>query len=107
MGHIMKGRTVNMAIKKALHDIIPVPTLMYLYASETWTWNEGQRSRIQAVKMSYLRGACGLNRMEGERNGSVDGKFDTVISLVSDYTLSDFGIIREFSAPDACSQYTG
>ncbi len=38
----MKGRTVNMEIKKALRDSVTVPTL--IYASETRTWNEGQRS---------------------------------------------------------------
>ncbi len=37
---MMKGRTVNTEIKKALHDSIIVPTLTY--AGETWTWNEGQ-----------------------------------------------------------------
>ncbi len=33
------------------------------------------RARIQAVEMSYRRGACGLNRMDGESNESVYGKF--------------------------------
>ncbi len=70
---MMKGRTVNMEIKKALHDSITVPTLMYV--SETWTCDEAQRIRIQAVGMSYLRGACGLNRMDNESNESVYGMF--------------------------------
>ncbi len=70
LGCLMKDRTLNMEIKKALCDGIIVPTLTY--ASETWTWNEGQGSRIQAVEMSYLRGACGLNRMDGK---SVNEKF--------------------------------
>ncbi len=35
----------------------------------------GQRCRIQAVVMSYLRGACGLYRMDGESNQIVYGKF--------------------------------
>ncbi len=73
MGHEMKGRTVNMEIKKALHDSIIVPTLTC--ARQPRTWNEGQRSRIQAVKMSYLRGGCCLNSMDGERNETVYGKF--------------------------------
>ncbi len=64
MGCMTKGRTANMEIKKALHDNIIVPTLMY--ANETWTWNEGQRSRIQAVETSYLTSACGLNRIDSE-----------------------------------------
>ncbi len=44
MGCMMKGRTVNMEIKKAICDSITVPTLDVL--SETWTRNKGQRSRI-------------------------------------------------------------
>ncbi len=70
---MMKVRTVNMEIKKALHHSIRVPTLRH--ASETRAWNEGQRCRIQAVEMSYLRGTCGLNRMDGESSESVYGKF--------------------------------
>ncbi len=62
-----------MEIKKALCDSLTVPTLMY--ESETWTWNEDQRCMMQAVQMSYLRGACGLNRMDDESNESVCGKF--------------------------------
>ena len=30
-----------------------------------------KRSRIQAVKMSYLRGACGIIRLDGESNEEV------------------------------------
>ncbi len=43
MGCVIKGRTVNFEIKKALRDSIIVPTLTYV--SETLTWNEGQRAR--------------------------------------------------------------
>ncbi len=50
-----------------------MPTLTY--ASETRTWNEGQRSRFQAVEMCYLRSACDLKRMDGESNQSLYGKF--------------------------------
>ncbi len=74
---MMKGRTVNMEIKKALHESIIVPTPTY--ACETWSWNRGQRSRIQAVEISFLRGACGLNRMGGENNESVYGKFGSTL----------------------------
>ncbi len=44
--------------------------------------HESQRSRIQAVEMSYLRGACGLNMMDDKNNEGVYGKF--VMSLESD-----------------------
>ncbi len=52
---------------------IIVPTLTY--ASETWAWNESQRSRMQAVEMSYLRSACGVSRMDGMSNESVYKRF--------------------------------
>ncbi len=41
-------------VKKALRDGIIVLT------SETWMLNKCQRSKIQAVEMSYLRGGCGV-----------------------------------------------
>ncbi len=64
-----KSYTRYKTVTIMLHDTIIV------YASETQTWNEGQKSRIQADEMSYQRGACGLNRMDGESNKSVCGKF--------------------------------
>ncbi len=64
LGRIMKGRSVSMKVKRDLRNTVIAPTLTY--ASETWAWNESQRSRVQAVEMSYLRSACGVNRMVGE-----------------------------------------
>ncbi len=43
--------------------------------SETRTWNVSQISRIQELEKRYLRGACGVNRMDDENNESVYGKF--------------------------------
>ncbi len=43
-------RTVSKEVKKALRDGIIVLT------SETWMLNKCQRSMIQAVEISYLRG---------------------------------------------------
>ncbi len=62
LGQGMRERTVSREVKKALRDSIIVPTVAY--ASETWVWNQSQRSKIQAVGMSYLRGGCGVNRMD-------------------------------------------
>ncbi len=59
---IMNARSVNMEVKRDLRNTIIVRTITY--ASETWAWNESQRSRVQALKMSYLRSACGVSRME-------------------------------------------
>ncbi len=69
----MRERTVSREVKKALRDSIVVPTVAY--ASEIWVWNQSQRSKIQAVEMSYLRGGCGVNRMDGESNENVHRKF--------------------------------
>ncbi len=108
MGHMMKGRTVNMEIKKALSDSITVPTLTYV--SETWMWSEGQRCRIQAAEMSCLRGACGLNRMDGESNESVYGRFGMsvksegmncgVVEVVKHSTLRWFGYLERMGGDE-------
>ncbi len=66
LGRIMKGRSVSMEVKRDLRNTVIVPTLTY--ASETWFWNESQRSRVQAVEMSYLRSACGVSRWDRESN---------------------------------------
>ncbi len=73
MGHILKGRSVSMEVKRHLRNTVLVPTLTY--ASKTWACNESQRSRVQAVEMSYLRSACGVSRMEGVSNERVYKRF--------------------------------
>ncbi len=73
MGRIMKGRSVSMEVKRDSRNIVIVPTLTY--ATETWAWNESQRSRVPAVEMSYLRSACGVSRKDGMRNESVYERF--------------------------------
>ncbi len=62
----MRERTESREVKKALRDSIIVPTVAY--ACETWVWNHSQRLKIQAVEINYLRGGCGVNRMDGESN---------------------------------------
>ena len=47
--HKLKERTVCTEMKKGLRVGIIV-----INASETWVWNESQRSRKQAIEMSYL-----------------------------------------------------
>ncbi len=63
----MNGRSVSMKVKRDLRNKIIRPTLTY--ASETWAWKERQRSRVQAVEMSYLRSACGVSRIDGANGG--------------------------------------
>ncbi len=98
MGQIMNGRSVSMEVKRDLRNTIIVPTLTY--ASETWAWNESQKTRVQAVKMSYLRSACGVSRMDGMSNESVyehfgmchrgEGKKCGVVEKVKQQTLKWF-----------------
>ncbi len=66
---VMKGRNVSMDVKRSLRNSILLPTLTY--GSENWTWNGAQQSRVSAVKMSYLRGACGVSRWDGLNNECV------------------------------------
>ena len=68
----MSSRNLSMKVKRSLRDNIPLLTLTY--GSETWTWNRAQQSRVCAMERSYLKGACGMTRWEGEKNESVCGK---------------------------------
>ncbi len=70
----MKGRDVSMAVKMGIRNSVILPTLSYS-TSETWTWNAAQQSRIRAVEMSYVRGACGVSRLDSESNGDTYGRF--------------------------------
>ncbi len=55
LGRIMKGRSVSMEVKRDLRNTVIVPTLTY--ASETWVWNESQRSKSvgRSVSMEVKR----------------------------------------------------
>ncbi len=48
LGRIMNGRSVSMEVKRDLRNTVIVPT--FTHASETWAWNESQKSRVQAVE---------------------------------------------------------
>ncbi len=69
LGSIMNGRSASMEVKRDLRNTVTVPTLTY--TSKAWAWNESQRSRVQAVEMSYLRSACGVSRMDEMSSESV------------------------------------
>ncbi len=102
MGRIMNGRSVSMEVKRDLRNTVTVPALTY--ASKTWAWNESQRSRVQAMEMSYLRSACGVSRMDGMSNESVykhfgmchvgEGKKCGVVKGVKRQMLKWFGNIK-------------
>ncbi len=63
---VMKERTVSMAIKRGIRNSVIFPTLSYSYASETWIWTAAHQSRIRAVDMSYMWGACSVSRWDRE-----------------------------------------
>ncbi len=69
LGCIINSRSVSMEVKRDLRNTVIVPTLTYV--SETWAWNESQRSRVQTGEISYLRSACGVSRKDGMSNESV------------------------------------
>ncbi len=62
----MRERTVSKEVKKMLRDSIIFLTVTY--ASEIWLWNKCRGLRFKQLKLSYLRGGCGVNRMDGESN---------------------------------------
>ncbi len=66
---VMKGKSVSVDVKRGLRNSILLPTVTY--GSENWTWTGAQQSRVCAVEMNYLRGACGVSRWDGLSNRSV------------------------------------
>ncbi len=66
---VIKGRNVSMDVMRGLRNSILLPTPAY--GLENGTWNGAQQSRVRAVEMSYLRGACGMSRWDGLNNESV------------------------------------
>ncbi len=65
----MKRKNLSMEVKRALSSSIFLITLIYGF--ETWMWNRAQQSRVHAMEMSYLRGAHGVTRWDGESNESM------------------------------------
>ncbi len=60
LSRVMKGNNVSMEVKKGLRNSILLLTLTY--GSEMLTWNRALQSRVHAVEISCLRGACGVTR---------------------------------------------
>ncbi len=69
LARVKKGRSVSMEVKRRQRNSILLPTLMY--GSEMLMWNRAQQSRVRAVEMNYLRGACGVTKRDGKSNESV------------------------------------
>ncbi len=105
LGHIMKETSVSMGAEEGLCDGIIIPTITY--ASETIILKANGIFRNQAVKTSYLRGACDVRRMNGESNLRVSNRFGMsskcngmecwVVEWVKRRTLTWFGHIERMT----------
>ena len=93
-------------VKKGLRDSILLPTLTY--GSELWTWGQQERSKIQAVEMSYLRSALGVTRWDEVGNEEVYRRFGMsergvgmecgVVEWVKRGTLRWYGHVQRMEA---------
>ena len=55
--------------KERVKEQYTLPTLTC--GSKTWTWHRAQQLRVCAVKISYLRGVCGVTKWEDGSNESM------------------------------------
>ncbi len=105
---VMKGIKVSMVVKTGIRNSVILPTLSY--ASEIWTWNAAQQSRIRAVEMSYMRGACGVSRWDRESNEDMYRRFGMsetavgmdcgVVEWVKRSTLRWYGHVKRMNECD-------
>ncbi len=68
----MKEKNVSMEVKRTLETVLSSQSC---HMPQTWTWNAAQESRLQAVEMSYMWGACGVSRGDGRSNEDTHGRF--------------------------------
>ncbi len=98
-----------MGMKRGLRNSILLSALTY--RSEHWTWSKAQQSKVRAVEMSYLRGACGVNRRDGVSNEScgMTGRGSRVgcgvVEWVKRSTLRWFGHIERMENEEFVKVY--
>lgn len=59
-----KKAVIIEVVQEALQNSTVVSILTY--ARESWTFNESHRCRIRAVEMIYMRGRCGVNKVNSD-----------------------------------------
>lgn len=69
LAKVMNWRNVSTLVKRGPGLNILQPTLTY--ASKVWRWNRAQQSRVCLIKISYLRGTCGVSRWASKHNESI------------------------------------
>ncbi|GBP32165.1 hypothetical protein EVAR_80933_1 [Eumeta japonica] len=89
---IVNRKSVFKQARLAIHNGVPIPTLMY--GSESWVWQKKNESRINAVEMRSLRSICGVSRKDRCRNSDVRercGLKENVVTRVEGGMLRWFG----------------
>ncbi|MCP3679428.1 MAG: hypothetical protein GY782_03855 [Gammaproteobacteria bacterium] len=96
---MLRNREGSREFKRLLHDSVVGPVLTY--GSEAWSMQEENKSRIRAVEMSYLRGACGVtlwNRLTNEEVKQRCGVETDVIEKMRRNTLRWFGHVERMES---------
>ena len=97
-GAMVRGGGVARKAKANIFKSLMVPALTY--ASETWAWQAGDMSRIQACEMRYLRAMCGVTRRDRIRNENVrmrSGMEESVAVKVGRGRLRWYGHLERMS----------
>ncbi|KAJ4451178.1 hypothetical protein ANN_02620 [Periplaneta americana] len=87
--HSSRIRTLRNKTRKdtqiKLYKVMAIPT--GLYASETWTLKEKDRSRLQAAEMRFLRSVVGVTRLDHIRNEEIryNLKVNSLLETVDEY----------------------
>lgn len=61
-GPVIRSKNISNKAKMAIHNSIFVPTV--LYGSETWTYQEKDKSKMNAIDMKFYRIMCGKTLMD-------------------------------------------
>lgn len=69
VNRVVKGRSVNLDVKKCLYERVIVPTV--LYGAETWGMREDERKKLNVFEMRCLRSMLGVTRMDRIRNEDI------------------------------------
>lgn len=89
--NFLQRREVSKKTKMVIYKVIYRPILMF--GSETWVLTRGQRSRVQAAEMRYLRKVKGITRRDRIRNEIVREELEiqAISTKIEEQQLGWFG----------------